>query len=493
MLYAVVLIGILVTLLGVSVARSLRVKTKADFVVAGRRLTWPVLVFTLLSSWIGAGSLFAGAENAYYNGFAALWQPAGGWAGLLVIAFVAGRARRFAQYTVPDLLEARYDKFARLFGTLAIVIAYISITSYQFRAGGDILHLIFPDSIGRELGMYIIAAFVITFTALAGMSSVAYLDLVIGLLVTVTACIALPVLVGVAGGWSGVQAALPGSHFALLGPVDSPRPCAYWYQALNYFLPTLFLLVGNQAMYQKFFSARTERDAKISVAGWIVGLLVLETVIVALAVVGSALYRDAVPREIIPVAARNGLPALLGALLLGGVFAKVISTGNNYLFSPASNLIHDVYHRFLNPGATERQILLVSRLAVVLLGVVAVVLAAHTESILRMALYAYTVYGAGVTPVVLAAFFWKRANARGALASILVGTAISVGWNLVANLEATNGFVAFTKEVDAVIPALIFSVLALVLVSLATPPPAEAKWRAVMPARPIGGPKEAAA
>jgi len=479
MLYAVVLIGILATLLGVSIHRSFFVKTKADFVVAGRRLAWPVLVFTLLSSWIGAGSLFAGAENAFHNGFASLWQPAGGWAGLLVIAFVAGRARRFAQYTVPDLLEARYDKFARLFGTLAIVIACTSITSYQFRAGGDILHLIFPDSIGREQGMYVIAAFVITFTALAGMSSVAYLDLVIGLLVTVTACIALPVLVGVAGGWSGVRAALPPDHFAALGPLR-------WYQALNFFLPTLFLLLGNQPMYQKFFSARSERDAKISVAGWIVGLLVLETVIVALAVVGSALYREAVPREIIPVAARNGLPELLGAVLLGGVFGKVISTGNNYLFSPASNLIHDVYHRFMNPGATERQVLVISRLAVVLLGVVAVVLAAHTTSILRMALYAYTVYGAGVTPVVLAAFFWKRANARGALASILVGTAISVGWNLVANLEATSGFVAFTKEVDAVIPALLFSLLALVLVSLATSPPTEAKWRAVMP-------KEAAA
>ncbi|MBI2956266.1 MAG: sodium:solute symporter family protein [Acidobacteria bacterium] len=483
MLYAIVLIGILATLLGVSIHRSLRVKTKADFMVAGRALTWPVLVFTLLSSWIGAGSLFAGAENAYYNGLSALWQPAGGWAGLVVIALIAGRARRFAQYTVPDLLEARYDRFARLFGTLAIVIAYVSITSYQFRAGGDILHLIFPDTIGREQGMYIIAAFVITFTALAGMSSVAYLDLVIGLLVTVLACLALPLLVAEAGGWAGVQAVLPESHFRWLGPADSPRPCAEWYQALNFFLPTMFLLLGNQAMYQKFFSARTERDAKIAVGGWIAGTFILETVIVLLAVVGSSLYRDVVPREIIPVSARLGLPAVLGALLLGGVFAKVIATGNNYLFSPASNLIHDVYHRFLHPGAGERQILLMSRLIVIGLGIVAVVLAAHTESILRMALYAYTVYGAGVTPVVLAAFFWKRANARGALASILVGTAISIAWNLVAVGTSQHPFVLFTQQVDAVIPALAFSLLALVGVSLATPPPAEEKWRVVMATR----------
>jgi Na+/proline symporter len=479
LLYAVVLVGILATLLGVSVYRSFSVKTKADFVVAGRSLTWPVLVFTLLSSWIGAGSLFAGAENAFQNGFASLWQPAGGWAGLLVIALIAGRARRFAQYTVPDLLEARYDAFARLFGTLAIVIAYTSIVSYQFRAGGDILHLIFPDSVSREAGMYIIAAFVITFTALAGMSSVAYLDLVIGLLVTVVACVALPVLIGAAGGWAGVEAALPANHFTVFGPLR-------WYQALNFFLPTMFLLLGNQAMYQKFFSARSERDAKIAVSGWIVGTFLLETVIVALAVVGSAIYghlEGVKPREIIPVAAKGSLPAVLGAVLLGGVFAKVISTGNNYLFSPASNLIHDIYHRFLNPKAAERQILLYSRLIVVGLGLVAVVLAAHTQSILRMALYAYTVYGAGVTPVVLAAFFWKRANAQGALASILVGTAVSVGWNLAAQYgPAGNGLVAFAQEVDAVIPALPLSFLALAGVSLATAPPAEEKWRTVMAA-----------
>lgn len=474
-LYIVVVAVILVTLLGVGVWQSFKVRTEADFMVAGRRLAWPVLVFTLLSSWIGAGSLFAGAENAFKNGFAALWQPAGGWAGLAVIAIIAGRARRFAQYTVPDLLEIRYNRFARLFGTLAIVIAYTGITSYQFRAGGDILHLIFPDQISQEQGMYIMAVFVITFTALAGMASVAYLDLVVGLLVTLTACLAVPYLVGYGGGWQHIRASLPENHFTLLGPLK-------WYQAMNFFLPVLFLILGNQAMYQKFFSARSERDAKIAVGGWILGTLLLETVIVVLAVVGSAIFTDAIPRDIIPVSARRGLPAVLGALLLGGVFAKVISTGNNYLFSPAANLIHDVYHRFLHPKATERQILVLSRVIVVGLGIVALILAAHTVSILRMALYAYTVYGAAVTPVVLAAFFWRRANAVGAVASIVAGTAISVAWNLVADFGSRqSAFANFTRQVDAVVPALAFSLMLLVIVSFLTRPPRPEQWQPFLP------------
>src|SRR5665213_3893926 len=184
-LYVVVLGIIVVTLLGLSLARLGKVKTKADYLVAGRSLPAFVLVFTLLSSWIGSGSLLGGAENAYNHGFAALWQAAGGWIGLLLIYFIAPRARKFAQFTIPDLLEARYNQTARVLGVIAILFAYTAIASYQLRGGGDILHLIFPEAITSTMGMYIIAAFVIVFTALAGMASVAYMDVVIGLLVTV--------------------------------------------------------------------------------------------------------------------------------------------------------------------------------------------------------------------------------------------------------------------------------------------------------------------
>src|SRR5271169_6000770 len=158
-LYIIVLAIIVAALLAVSLSRMRTVKTKADFLVAGRSLPAVVLIFTLLSSWIGAGSLFAGAENAFRNGFSALWQAAGGWVGLLIIYFVAPRARKFAQYTLPDLLETRYNATARVLGTIAILFAYTAITSYQLKGGGDILHL--ATGIDNTVGMYIIATFVI--------------------------------------------------------------------------------------------------------------------------------------------------------------------------------------------------------------------------------------------------------------------------------------------------------------------------------------------
>ena len=467
-LYAIVIALITLTLLGVSLARLRNTRTKADFLVANRSLSAFVLVFTLLSSWVGSGSLLGGAENAYRHGFAALWQGAGGWGGLLLIYFIAPRARKFAQYTIPDLLEARYNQTARILGVIAILFTYTAITCYQFIGGGDILHLIFPNVITPVLGRYILAAFVILFTSIAGMGSVAYMDVVIGLLATGTMLVALPVLIHSAGGWAAVHTSLPATHFQPLGDLSAM-------QAVELFLPTCLLLLGNQSMYQKFFSAKSEKAASHAVVGWIVGTVILETVIVAIAVVGSALFPTGEvaqsPREILAYVGLHGFrgsPALslLGALLMGAIFAKIISTANNYLFSSATNLASDIYVRYVHPEASNKRVLIISRLTVALLGVWSLYQGLHVESVLKKSLYAYTIYGAALTPVVLAAFFWRRATASAAVASIAAGTLITIAWDTVK-----SRFPPAIADRDAIFPALAISVLCLIVVSLLTPPP----------------------
>ena len=469
-LHAIVLAVIVLTLLTVSVARLGKVKTKADYLVAGRSLPAFVLVFTLLSSWIGSGSLLGGAENAYRHGFVALWQGGGGWAGLLLIYFIAPRARKFAQFTIPDLLEARYNQTARVLGVIAILFTYTAITSYQFIGGGDILHLIFPTVVSADLGKYILAAFVIVFTAIAGMGSVAYMDVVIGLLATFTLLIAFPVLAHQAGGWANVRATLPASHFQPLGDLT-------FIQAMELFLPTCLLLLGNQSMYQKFFSAKSEKAASRAVVGWLIGTVILETVIVAIAIVGSALFPNGEvhdrPREILAYAGLHGLTGsaplrLLGALLMGAIFAKIVSTANNYLFSPATNLVNDVFVRYLSPGASNKRILIVSRLMVIFLGLWALYQSLHTESVLKKSLYAYTIYAAALTPVILAAFFWKRATAAGAVASIAAGTVITIFWD---TPFIHHNVPSIVSDRDAIFPALVASLLCLFVVSLLTEPP----------------------
>ena len=468
-LYAVVIALITLVLLGVSLGRVGKVKTKADYLVAGRSLSAFVLVFTLLSSWIGSGSLLGGAENAYKHGFPALWQGGGGWVGLLLIYFIAPRARRFAQYTIPDLLEARYNQAARVLGVIAILLTYTAITSYQFIGGGDILHLIFPTLITPILGRYIIAAFVILFTAIAGMSSVAYMDLFIGLLATSTLLVALPVLIHLTGGWHVVTQSLPATHFQLFGDFTP-------IQALELFLPTCLLLLGNQSMYQKFFSAKSEKAASQAVVGWIIGTVILETIIVAIAVTGSALFPTGevahAPREILAYVGlhaftnRNPALTLLGALLMGAIFAKIISTANNWLFSPATNIVNDIYVRYISPEASNKRVLIVSRLTVVVLGIWSLYQGLHAESVLKKALYAYTIYSAALTPVILAAFFWRRATAAAAVASIATGTLVTVTWEYLA-----PHLPPVITARDAILPALTTSLLCLLVVSFLTPRP----------------------
>jgi Na+/proline symporter len=309
------------------------------------------------------------------------------------------------------------------------------------------------------------------------------MDVVIGMLISVIGFIALPVLFHHAGGWVGLHQALPATHFTAFGewgitPGQSGRnQHEALIRALEYFLPTFLLMIGNQSMYQKFFSAKSEKDASVAVVGWVFGTVILETLIVSLAVIGSALFAlslvpapDFAPREIIPFTARHFLPPLVGALLMGSVFAKVISTANNYLFSPATNLINDVYTRFIRPDASQKNVLLVSRFLVVGLGLWALVQAIKLTSVLAKAMYAYTIYSAAITPVVMAAFFWRRATREGAVACLLSGTVITVAWDSVkAYLPKVIG------ERDAIFPALIVSVLALVVVSLMTPKPTQAQ------------------
>ncbi|HSJ25247.1 MAG TPA: hypothetical protein VK929_11285, partial [Longimicrobiales bacterium] len=171
-LLTAVVIGYPLILVAVSIYRSRRVHSHADFMVAGRNVPVLLLVGTLVCTWIGSGSLFGGAGLAYRVGIAELWFSVGAWAGLVVAYFLAGRVRRIAQYTVPDLLEQRYNATARLLGTLAIILAYVTIAAYQFRGGGWILSIVTDGAISPTTGMFITAATIVLFTAAAGMMSI---------------------------------------------------------------------------------------------------------------------------------------------------------------------------------------------------------------------------------------------------------------------------------------------------------------------------------
>ena len=179
--------------------------------------------------------------------------------------------------------------------------------------------------------------------------------------------------------------------------------------------------------------------------------------------------------EIVIRVATDVLPPVLGVLLVCGAAAIVVSTANSFLLTPSTNLIRDVYQRFVNPAATDRQVVLYTRLIVIAVGALGYVAGNFFPTILAMALWAYTMYGAGITPALLGALLWKRATRAGGVASIVAGMLTTLVWEIVGLARAVDGAPAYLFGWQTAYPALALSIATLVVVSLATPPPTAAQ------------------
>jgi SSS family solute:Na+ symporter/sodium/proline symporter len=487
LLIAVVLLYPLI-LIGVSLWRSRGVKSHEDFMVAGRSVPVYMLVGTLVCTWIGSGSLFGGAGLAFRSGLSMLWFSFGAWMGLVVAYFIAGRVRRIAQYTVPDLLEQRYNAAARLLGTLAIILAYVTIAAYQFRGGGWILTIVTDGAIGPVQGMLITAAAIVLFTALAGMVSIVTVDVFNGIIITLAVVLTLPYMVFQLGGIGNVTAALPADHMTPMGGHN-----LLWVVGVS--LPTFLLLLGESGMYQKFFSAKDENAARRAVIGMVIGVVLIETTLALVSIVGRAAFPDllestsivgrAASETIIMHVARHGLPVLLGAVLLAAAIAIVLSTGNTFLLVPSTNVSRDIYQRFINPKASEKQMLNLQRASIVLFGAVGLLLLTQFDTVLAMALYAYSLVGASLTPALLAAFLWKRVTAQGGVACIAGGMGTIITLGILGRIEGIRDIFVrsfggtefdFASSDYIVIPGVIVSVGLLIVVSLLTTPSPKEKW-----------------
>jgi solute:Na+ symporter, SSS family len=489
-IYVIFLLAYLLILTAYNFWHSRKTMTRDEYMVAGRNLSMTQMVFTLICTWIGSGTFIAGAEYASYAGWSAMWQPAGAFVGIAIIYFVAGRIRTFGQYTIGDILEVRYGKWARLFGAVALIIAFTTIVAYQFRAGGYILNVLTDGDVSLALGQTITALFVITFVAIGGMIAIAHTDLPNGIIIVLACLVAVPFVIATAGGWGHIQQVLPPGNFEVFSPDFGKYPAV---KGFAYFLSTLLLLMGIQSMYQKFYAAKSPREATRAVAIWIVGTIVVETVVICIAVYASSynvehgMNWDG--RSLVLNAARHMVPVWAGILLLGAACAVVLSTGMNYLLSSSSNVMRDIYQRFLSPNADETKMVALQKVFVVLMGVVAFLMIFIPTalqlpiSILQYSYFAYTIYGVAITPALFAALTWKRATKQGGLASIVGGSVAVVFFEIILPRIAPGIMLAASTAkggeifgsdpwgIPSIYPAFLISVGALIVVSLMTKAP----------------------
>jgi SSS family solute:Na+ symporter len=485
--YIIVILVYLVALTVYNFIKSRAVQSQDDMMVAGRSLGLTRMVFTLVCTWIGSGTFIAGAEYAYKAGWSSLWLPAGAWFGIAIIYFLAAKIRTFGQYTIGDILEERYGKYARLFGAIALIVAFTTIVSYQFRAGGYILNVITDGAVSVEMGQVFAAAFVILFTALGGMVAVTHTDLPNGIIIVLACCVSVPFVVITAGGWGAPAHILPASHFEVFTSDFGQYPLL---KGMSYFFATAFLLLGVQSMYQKFYSAKTPAEAKKAVALWIVGTIFVETVVVVIAIYASSYFwnQQVDPASVVLQAARRMVPAPVGLLLLAASVVVVLSTGMNYLLSPSTNIMRDIYQRFMNPGADQTRMVALQKVFIVVLGLCAFLMIFVPTvlklkiSVLTYAYFAYTMYGVAITPALLAALSWKRATKAGGLASIVSGAFTTILLDIVVPYGFPSVMIAGDPwGIPSIYPGLAVSIGMLVLVSYLTPKPDRAVLAKLFP------------
>ena len=587
MIYLTAIFVYLFVLTGIGIYKSRHVKTQEDFTVAGRTLSPWIMVCTMLAVWIGTGSIVGNAGKTYEVGMAAFFLPLGTFVGMILLSFIATRARNLEALSVPEIIGRRYGGTARLLAVIALIIAYMVIVSYQFNAGGMVLEVIagkkekaalsvndvltknqvrkgyfqyeppegwsgtaeikfhvknkdtnkwsetpetffvrivpsteiiaeraktsslrntsaikentftrviiegYDSGFAKQDRMYRLAAvprqgqiylhepvltahratiiaaiFIVAYTMLAGLLSLAFADIVTGIIITVTLLIGLPVLLIKAGGFTGMTTAFAAmgdrpNHMTLLGVFSAA-------DYINFLLPVFLLVMGDANQYQRIFASKNARGARTAVIAMIFVALLIEELIIAEAWFAGSLTPDPENgRYILIYAARHFMPLGLGIIFMITVVGIIISTADSFLLVPATTFIKDIYLNYINPKALERRIVFMSRLMVLTFGIIAWLVSlvfSESTTVFEKALYAFTVYGSAITPCLVAAMFWKRATTPGAISSILAGTVTTLLWE-----EAIKGHLPEeVAKLDAVLPAITMSVAALILVSLLT-------------------------
>jgi SSS family solute:Na+ symporter len=425
-LIIIVLYSLAQIALGVWVAR--RVKGSRDFFVAGRNLGPGLLFATFLAANIGSGSTIGASGLGYRDGLAAVWWVGSAALGSLVLAFTVGpRIRRIAAEhdlrTVGDFLEWRYDRRVRATVAALLWIGTVAILAGQLIGIAWILNVVIgiPKIAGCALGAIVVTAY---FGA-GGLKSSAVVNVVQLTVKLVGFAVALPLVLRIVGGLDGLHAA-----------ITSPAMWNPWRNGASGWIYIAMLgpnFIISPGLLQKVYGARDDRTVRIGVGLNAVSLLVYAMVPVLLGMSALALHPGLANHELaLPMLFMHDLPFWVGALGLAAVFSAEVSAADAILFMLATSLSQDLYKRFINPAASESQVVTVARAASVCGAIAAVAVAMQSKTVVDALGVFYTLVSVSLFVPIVAGLYLRRPRALDALAAIAGGILAVVAvqfWN----------------------------------------------------------------
>lgn len=439
-----------------------------DYILGGRQLGPWITALSAEASDMSGWMLMGVPGLAYSTGISGLWIAVGltlgTWANW---QFVSRRLRNHTEIsndslTLPDFLKNRFHDQSHsvaVISALFILIFFLIYTSSGFVAGGKLFNTIF--GLDYTVSLFITAGIVVFYTFLGGFLAVSWTDCIQGALMFF-AIIAVPTT----------------AAFALGGPVDTASLIAREFpQGLNIwgnendpfklFIGIISALgwglgyFGQPHILVRFMAISDARELKKSMNIAMVWVILSLTAAVMVGLVGHVYLLperlEGVQVETIYLVMTERLfSPFMAGLIWSAVLAAIMSTASAQLLVTASAISNDFYHNLIHPGASDKELVLVSRITVLLVAAIAIYMALDPDSyILTMVAYAWAGFGAAFGPAIVFSLFWKRMTRHGCIAGILVGGLTVLIWK-------QFGWLGLYE----IIPGFIFSSIAIYVVSI---------------------------
>lgn len=450
-----VIIGYFILVFAIGMWAGRNNKTSEDHLVANRSLGAVVGGAALAATQMSAGT-FVGTMGVHYlTGASYIWFWPGLWAGWLVSAiWIAPKFQEYKGVTVPDYIEKRYNsKTGKVIAAILIIIAYSVYLIGQYVAGGILMQTIF--GIPVFWGAVITIGITLIYTIKGGMRATSYSDFVQAIIMAGCFFAAIPILFSQAGGFQYVGSVLTSLDPELTG----------WYYGfkdlLGFALAFGFSMAVAPYELARFYTLKNKKTVRMAI-----GFSFVFQAIVGISVcLGGMAMRSLFPvldtgDSASSVMAVTVLPPLVGALLMVAILASIMSTVSGVMLVSASGISHDIYG-ILKPNASDREKMLINRIAVVVLAFIPLYFALHPFDMVQfIVMLQASLVASFFFAVVLVGLNWRRATGTAALTAMLGGTAAVVLWYVFDRPFGLN----------EVIPGVLVSFALLIVVSFFTKP-----------------------
>jgi solute:Na+ symporter, SSS family len=382
-----------------------------DYLIAGRKLNAFFITITL-SAMISSATLGV-AGLGYLFGFPGAWffimLGIGAW---ILLFTVAGRLRSLAQYSITDIFELRYDSRARIAITIIGTLAYVCLLSIGFVGGGRVIQSIFD--IPLFPAMLIMAVPFIAYTALGGLWASAITNIVKFLILVAGLMVLIPAAIIKGGGWAALSASFPAGAFNMFSKDGLLFVWAFfWVMSLSMWVAA--------DIYQMLFSARSVKTAKVGLGFAGLTMIAMGLAAAFIGLCAGVIFPNIDPEAAIPTLTNTlptGLRGFVAVAMLGGSAIAVV------MFQIVSSTI-------LVRGLWPKTKVSLNRIRLLsaLLGLTGLVFAGLMPNIIDLTELTFRIIIPATFLPVLAAFYWKRATANGALVASLLGAASSALWD----------------------------------------------------------------